>query len=46
MAFCPRRSPTIPVFASNGEVLPIVHGYLQRVIVPGWYSSDIIKTDT
>jgi DMSO/TMAO reductase YedYZ molybdopterin-dependent catalytic subunit len=36
----------IPVFAANGEAFPTVHGYPLRVIVPGWYSSDIIKTDT
>jgi DMSO/TMAO reductase YedYZ molybdopterin-dependent catalytic subunit len=27
-------------------VIPTVHGYPLRVIAPGWYSSDIIKTDT
>jgi DMSO/TMAO reductase YedYZ molybdopterin-dependent catalytic subunit len=25
-------------YAMNGEVLPIVHGYPLRVVVPGWYA--------
>jgi len=36
-------SGALLAYAMNGEVLPIVHGYPLRVIVPGWYAVASVK---
>ena len=38
-----QASEVLLAYAMNGEVLPIVHGYPLRVIVPGWYAVASLK---
>jgi anti-anti-sigma factor len=38
-----QTSDVLLAYAMNGEVLPIVHGYPVRVIVPGWYAVASVK---
>ena len=38
-----RRDDTIVAWAMNGEMLPLLHGYPLRLIVPGWFATYWIK---
>lgn len=38
-----RRDDTIVAWGMNGEMLPLLHGYPLRLIVPGWFATYWIK---
>lgn len=38
-----RRDDVIVAWGMNGEMLPLLHGYPLRVIVPGWFATYWIK---
>ncbi len=38
-----RRDDTIIAWAMNGEMLPLLHGYPLRLVVPGWFATYWIK---